>query len=164
MPWLLVSPGHQQPWYCLCRIHKSLSYLRKDFYYLCRINVEEWHKIQLYVYVPSENLACKGLILLSPWPVACCPECRSPWHSGTRFHRLRCDWLHRPTHSSRTLCAPTPTAVRHLVTKHKSIQVRIELENSVLSGYISKAIGQISPDWAWLTHWPLGDMAVIWKL
>ena len=23
MPWLLTSPGHQQPWYWLCRIHRS---------------------------------------------------------------------------------------------------------------------------------------------
>ena len=32
---LLTSPGHQQPLYCLCRICGSLSYLRKDFKYLC---------------------------------------------------------------------------------------------------------------------------------
>ena len=31
MPWLLTSPGHQQPWYWLCKICKSWSYLRKDF-------------------------------------------------------------------------------------------------------------------------------------
>ena len=35
-PWLLASPGHQQPWDWLCRIGSSLSYLRKDFNYLCR--------------------------------------------------------------------------------------------------------------------------------
>ena len=40
MPWLLTSPGHQQPWYWLCRICRSWSYLRKDFKYLCQINVE----------------------------------------------------------------------------------------------------------------------------
>ena len=43
MPWLLTSPGHQQPWYWLCRIGRFLSYLRKDFKYLCCINVEKWH-------------------------------------------------------------------------------------------------------------------------
>ena len=64
MPWLLTSPGHQQPWYWLCRICKSWSYLRKDFKYLCHINVEKWHKMQIYVYVPSENLACRGLNVL----------------------------------------------------------------------------------------------------
>ena len=29
LPWLLMSPGHQQPWYWLCRICRSWSYLRK---------------------------------------------------------------------------------------------------------------------------------------
>ena len=31
MPWLLASPGHQQPWYWLCRISRSLSYSRRNF-------------------------------------------------------------------------------------------------------------------------------------
>ena len=41
MPWLLASPGHQQP----CKIRKSWSYTRKDFNYLWRFSVEEWHKM-----------------------------------------------------------------------------------------------------------------------
>ena len=45
MPGLLTSPGHQQPWYWLYKICRSCSYLRKDFKYLCQINVEEWHKM-----------------------------------------------------------------------------------------------------------------------
>ena len=45
MPWLLMSPGHQQPWYWLYRICRSFSYLREDFKYLCHINVDEWHKM-----------------------------------------------------------------------------------------------------------------------
>ena len=45
MPWLLTSPGHQQPWYWLCRIGRFLSYLKKDFNYLRRINVAKWHKM-----------------------------------------------------------------------------------------------------------------------
>ena len=40
MPWLLTSPGHQQPWYWLCRICSSWSYMRKDFKYPCHINVD----------------------------------------------------------------------------------------------------------------------------
>ena len=44
-PWLLASPGHQQPWYWPCRMGKSLSYLRKGFNHLCHISVEEWHKM-----------------------------------------------------------------------------------------------------------------------
>ena len=34
MPWLLASPGHQQPWYWLSRIVRSLSCLRKYFNFL----------------------------------------------------------------------------------------------------------------------------------
>ena len=34
MPWLLMSPGHQQPWYWLYIICRSFSYLREDFKYL----------------------------------------------------------------------------------------------------------------------------------
>ena len=49
MSWLLTLPGHQQPWYWPCRIGRSLSYLRKGFKYLCHINVEEWHKMWIYV-------------------------------------------------------------------------------------------------------------------
>ena len=45
MPWFLTSLGHQQPWHWLYRICRSFSYLRKDFKYLCHINVEEWHKM-----------------------------------------------------------------------------------------------------------------------
>ena len=48
-PWLLASPGHEQPWYWPYRMGKSLSYLRKDFNHLCHINVEEWHKMYMYV-------------------------------------------------------------------------------------------------------------------
>ena len=40
LPWLLTSPGHQQPWYWLRRICTSWFYLRKDFKYLCHISVE----------------------------------------------------------------------------------------------------------------------------
>ena len=45
MPWLLTSPGHQQPWYRLYKIWRFLSYLRKGFMCLCHIIVEEWHKM-----------------------------------------------------------------------------------------------------------------------
>ena len=39
MPWPLTSPGHQQPWYWLCRICRSW-YLKRHFEYLCHTNVE----------------------------------------------------------------------------------------------------------------------------
>ena len=45
MPWRRKEPGHQQPWYWLCRIGRFLSCSRKDFKYLRRINVQKWHKM-----------------------------------------------------------------------------------------------------------------------
>ena len=33
MPWLLVSPGHQQPWHWPCRINRSLSSMGKIYNY-----------------------------------------------------------------------------------------------------------------------------------
>ena len=57
MSWILASPGCQQPWYWLHRICRSFSYLRKDFKYRCHINEDEWHKMQIYVYVPSGKIS-----------------------------------------------------------------------------------------------------------
>ena len=34
MPWLLTSPGRQQPWYSLCIIGRLLSYLRISITYI----------------------------------------------------------------------------------------------------------------------------------
>ena len=47
MPWLLVSPGHQQLWYWLCKIGRSLSYMRKYFNNLCHTIVEEWQIVNI---------------------------------------------------------------------------------------------------------------------
>ena len=61
MSWLLTLLGHQQPWYWLCRMGRSLSYLRKYFNHPCHINVEEWHKnanIHMF-YVPAEKFSMK---------------------------------------------------------------------------------------------------------
>ena len=51
MPWLLASPGHQHPWYWLCRIGISWSHLRKNFNYL--YNVEEWLEIWIWATLPK---------------------------------------------------------------------------------------------------------------
>ena len=60
MPWLLLSPGHQRPWYWLRRIGKFLSYMRKDFKYLCHVSVEEWNINRRYIIMfPMNNLAYK---------------------------------------------------------------------------------------------------------
>ena len=41
LPWLLTSPGHQQPWYWLCSINGSLSSTRKNFNYMYYLSVEK---------------------------------------------------------------------------------------------------------------------------
>ena len=51
MPWLLASPGHQQPWYWLCKISKSWSYTRKDFNYL---NMSVW----------KNDIKCKYMFMI----------------------------------------------------------------------------------------------------
>ena len=79
MPWLLTSPGHQQPWYWLYRICGSFSYLRKCFKYLCQINVEEWHKMQM------KNLAREGL---SRWEIILTQTARLLLHDNTKGPQL----------------------------------------------------------------------------
>ena len=42
MPWLLMLSGHQQPWYWLCWIIRSLSSTKKNFNYMQKLNIEKW--------------------------------------------------------------------------------------------------------------------------
>ena len=51
MTWLLVLPGHQQPWYRLWRMYVSLSSTRKDFDYLCHLTVGKWCKYIWNMYI-----------------------------------------------------------------------------------------------------------------
>ena len=62
MPWLLMSPGHQQPWYWLYRICRSFSYSRKC---LSTCTKSMWRndiKCKYMLMFPQKSLACKGLI------------------------------------------------------------------------------------------------------
>ena len=43
MPWLLAVPGHQQTWYSLHGINRSLSSIRKDF--LLPVSSQCWEMI-----------------------------------------------------------------------------------------------------------------------
>ena len=62
MPWLLTSPGLQQPWYWLYRICRSCFYLKKDFKYLCHISMWRNDIKCKYMFLFSlNNLARKGL-------------------------------------------------------------------------------------------------------
>ena len=51
MPWLLASPGHQQPWYWLCEIGKSWSFAWKDYNYLCHVCVQEGYGLEIHVFI-----------------------------------------------------------------------------------------------------------------
>ena len=95
MPWLLTSPGHQQPWYWLCRIGRFLSYLRKDFSYLL---VSMWRydtKCKYMFMLSLKNWVRKGLIFcLTPnirflrTLFVCCVWCLS-WLLGLhKFNKL----------------------------------------------------------------------------
>ena len=63
MPWLLTSPGPQQPWYWLYRICRSFTYSRKCFKYLCQIMWRNDIKCKYIFMFPQKNLARKGLTL-----------------------------------------------------------------------------------------------------
>ena len=76
MPCLLTSPGHQQPWYWLCKIYKSWFYTRKDFNYLWHV-VSVWRndiKCKCMFMFPLTTLACKVLSLchMAKWFVMFC--------------------------------------------------------------------------------------------
>ena len=57
MPWFPASPGHQHPWYWLCRMGNYLSHLRKDFNYLCYASVVEWHQLLIHFYVSHRKFS-----------------------------------------------------------------------------------------------------------
>ena len=64
MPQLLMWPGHQQPWYWLCRMIKLLFY-QKDFCYLWYFSVEKWFKIHsTYLYPHSNEVQKVGVLIM----------------------------------------------------------------------------------------------------
>ena len=89
MPWLLTSPGHQQPWYWLCSMCRSWSYLRKDVKYLCHINVQQWYQMHIYVYVPSAKISTLRVKI-----AACKPNYMLLMlYSGDIKMMLYCHWI-----------------------------------------------------------------------
>ena len=56
MPWLLQSPGHQQPWHWLYKINWALSSKKKGHQYLRHLSVDKWEKMQLYIFVFQKNI------------------------------------------------------------------------------------------------------------
>ena len=48
MPWLNVFLGYQQSWFGLFRVNRWLCLTKKNFTYLCHLNVKIWSKIQMH--------------------------------------------------------------------------------------------------------------------
>ena len=44
-PCVANSLRYQQSWYWVCRAGKFLSYMRKEYNYLCHVSVGEWNKL-----------------------------------------------------------------------------------------------------------------------
>ena len=59
MLWLLVSPGHPEQWYWLCRIGRSLSYLRKVST-TCVISIRSNDVYCKYMFKALTGRLCKG--------------------------------------------------------------------------------------------------------
>ena len=62
MPWLLTSPGHQQPWYWLCRIGRFLSYWGRISSTCITSMWRNDTKCKFMSMFPLKHLARKGLI------------------------------------------------------------------------------------------------------
>ena len=70
MPWVLmpwrhqVLPGHQQPWYWLWRINRSLSFMRMNLKYLHHINVKKCFNMHIYISMFSNIMSVWQELLL----------------------------------------------------------------------------------------------------
>ena len=60
-PWLLVSPGHQQPWYWQCSIWGPFLSMWNDFKYLHCLHVSNWCKTHLCFVFPENYSTCNRL-------------------------------------------------------------------------------------------------------
>ena len=76
---------------------KFLSYIRKDFKYLYRVNVEEWHEMWLYAF-SWKKIAHKGLTWTLPVPVLYITEPEL----GHQYAVYECSVANRPTGDYRT--------------------------------------------------------------
>ena len=100
MPWLLTSPGHQQPWYWLYGLCRSFSYWG-GILSTCVISM--WRndtKCKYMFMFPLKYLACKGLIsklLMSWWHWE--PVLKNCLQNGGHFVNAFCVNTLRPVHN-----------------------------------------------------------------
>ena len=165
MSWLLASPGHQQPWYWLCRMGRSLSYLRKDINHLCHINVAEWQNVNICFMFPLKNLARKGLTFVKGNPLVTCGFPSQKVSHALMFSLLIL-WASCWTSSS-------VAGDFRWHDSHVTLLCYFYISGSLWTMLLS--ISQTNakpPGWTWgkvgplpnganvwcLTHWPLGDL------
>ena len=73
MPWQRKEPGHQQPWYWLCRINRSLSSMRQDVNHLHHLSVDKWQKTQIYsMFLPYNSTGNKWIKSSEIWSYTYC--------------------------------------------------------------------------------------------
>ena len=101
-PWLLASPGHQQPWYWICRINGPSYPTRNDFIYLHHLILKVDRKCKTIFMFPKIYSAWQGLKI---WKIFLWKNafglCLWSWHhfDCSRFNssNLLCDcqlsWL-----------------------------------------------------------------------
>ena len=78
MSWLLASPGHQQPWYWLCKLGRSLSFTWGRISITCAISVRRKHRNCKYMFMfLLKKIARKELNTDAPSGIC---KLRIPWH------------------------------------------------------------------------------------
>ena len=83
MPWLLTSPGHQQPWYWLWRICPGFTWGM----ILSTCVIWRWSndmKCKYMFMFPLQNVACKEFREYGNWGI---PHSRSQWR-GKRLYAM----------------------------------------------------------------------------
>ena len=162
MTWFLGLPGHQQPWYWLCLINKSLSLIRNDFNCLCHLSVEKWLKKCKYIFIFPKN-EFRATRSNSLWPSdAIC------WHrTGSKLAQVA--WQHQAVtwinvdlsylsstvqwHSSRgnfTKKTPHPS-ITNISLKISCLKFHFNLPGVIeLLRWMSMVIGHLSRIEIWL--------------
>ena len=66
MPWLLASPGHQQPWNCICRIYESLSSTRTSTTYSISVSSNDKICKDIFIMFPENKFSMTSINSLAP--------------------------------------------------------------------------------------------------
>ena len=121
MPWLLLSPGHQQPWYWLHWINRSLSFTNKDCNYMHHLSVEKWQKIQILYFL----------------------KITSAWHGFNYFVPIVCLTFHvslQPLQSSSSYTLPEIPSSFHQIKDLRWAVCHLKALNFIDAGFCAQNI------------------------